>query len=129
LEVTSRIVDPGQSFSMLASFLRRLSTTTGIVPPSQAADQPRSAAALSDEELLRMFVVAVADGYGPDWAQIRDSEKRANLSLKLVEDLPLNGRLLDQNRKPVAEARIRVLQVSSDSDKGVMQSSSGILSV
>jgi RNA polymerase sigma factor (sigma-70 family) len=68
----------------------------------------------------RPAVVAVADGYGPDWAQIGDSEKRTNLSLKLVEDLPLNGRLLDQNRKPVPGARIRVLEVSSDSDKGVM---------
>src|SRR5262249_51327011 len=37
------------------------------------------------------------------------------VSLKLVQDLPLNGRILDQNRRPVADAKIRVNSVLSGS--------------
>jgi protocatechuate 3,4-dioxygenase beta subunit len=67
-----------------------------------------------DERYLdtsRPVVVAMADGFGADWAEI--SEK-APLSLKLVEDLPVEGRILDRDRNPVAGAKVVVRQVSGD---------------
>jgi RNA polymerase sigma factor (sigma-70 family) len=67
----------------------------------------------------RPAVVAVAAGYGPDWAEIREGAENDELSLKLVEDLAVNGRILDQNRRPIAGAKICVLDVRADSEEGV----------
>jgi RNA polymerase sigma factor (sigma-70 family) len=69
-----------------------------------------------DAKLLdtsRPAVVAVASGHGPDWAVIGDFAEDVELSLKLVKDLPISGRIVDQNRKPVAGAKIRVDSVQS----------------
>src|SRR5262249_50841193 len=52
----------------------------------------------------RPAVVAVADGYGPAWAEVGEPSQGAGLSLKLVEDLPVEGRILDQNRQPITGA-------------------------
>jgi RNA polymerase sigma factor (sigma-70 family) len=67
----------------------------------------------------RPAVVAVADGYGPAWAEVGEPGQGAGLSLKLVDDLPVEGRILDQNRQPIAGARVLVLDVTSDSEEGV----------
>jgi RNA polymerase sigma factor (sigma-70 family) len=60
-------------------------------------------------------IIAVATGYGPDWALIAESDKAPKLNLQLVEDLPLNGRIVDQNRKPVAGATLAVHNVFGNS--------------
>ncbi len=70
-----------------------------------------------DERYLdasRPVVMATADGFGLDWAEIGGSTA-ATLSLRLVEDFPLEGRALDAQRNPVAGARVFVRKVSSDS--------------
>ena len=66
----------------------------------------------------RPAVVAIADRYGPDWAEIKESDQGGELNLKLVEDLPVNGRVLDSNRQPVAGARVFVREVLSDPEAG-----------
>jgi RNA polymerase sigma factor (sigma-70 family) len=67
----------------------------------------------------RPAVVAVAGDYGPAWAEIPMSGETADLNLRLVEDLPLTGRVLDQDRRPVAGVRVRVREVFGDSEEGV----------
>ncbi len=70
-----------------------------------------------DERYLdasRPVVMATADGFGPDWAEIGGSAV-ATLSLKLVEDFPLEGRVLDAQRNPIAGAKVFIRKVSSDS--------------
>ncbi len=67
----------------------------------------------------RPAVAAVADGYGPDWVEIGETGQDDEVSLRLVEDLPLDGRILDESRKPVAEVKVRVVDVSRDSEEGV----------
>jgi RNA polymerase sigma factor (sigma-70 family) len=67
----------------------------------------------------RLAVIAVADGYGPDWVEIGEAGRDAELSLKLVEDLPVEGRILDRDRNPVAGARLLVIEVTRDSEEGV----------
>src|SRR5262249_4178461 len=63
----------------------------------------------------RPAVLAVADGYGPDWVEIGASSNVPDVEIKLVEDIPLNGRILDQNHRPVAGANVFVRGVTSDS--------------
>jgi RNA polymerase sigma factor (sigma-70 family) len=55
-------------------------------------------------------VIAVAKGYGPDWIGL--NEAKGELSLRLVKDLPIEGRILDTDGKPVAGAKIRIAGVS-----------------
>jgi RNA polymerase sigma factor (sigma-70 family) len=61
-------------------------------------------------------VIAVAEGYGPDWTDIRDSAAGAELNLQLVKDLPVLGRVLNHGREPVPGARILVWEVASYSE-------------
>lgn len=54
------------------------------------------------------FVVAAADGYGFAWAQVRP-ESAGNLTLHLVkDDLPIQGRILDLQGKPIQGVTVRI---------------------
>lgn len=70
-----------------------------------------------DERYLdasRPVVIAAAEVFGLDWAEIGGATA-VTLSLRLVEDFPLEGRVLDAQRNPVAGAKVFVRQVKSDS--------------
>ncbi len=60
----------------------------------------------------RPAVMAVAAGYGPEWAEIGPSAA-GDLKLHLVDDLPASGRVLDADRSPVAGARLVVEAIYS----------------
>jgi RNA polymerase sigma factor (sigma-70 family) len=65
-----------------------------------------------DERYLdasRPVVMAVADGLGLDWAEIGGP---GPLRLSLVEDRPLEGRILGPDRRPVAGARVTVRELT-----------------
>ncbi len=77
------------------------------------------------EEQPWFQVLALADGYGPDWAtpgrRIQtDSrltfawlDKSVDLTFRLVKDVPGQGRILDLNGRPVAGATLRVEHITS----------------
>src|SRR5205823_6582019 len=70
-----------------------------------------------DERCLdasRPVVVAVADGFGLDWAEIGEPAEDAALSLRLVEDVPVEGRILNEDRKPVVGAKVFVRELTRD---------------
>jgi hypothetical protein len=58
--------------------------------------------------------MAVADGYGCDCVKIDQAE--AELTLHLVKDVPINGRILDPDGRPVAGAKVTVSFVSTVKD-------------
>jgi RNA polymerase sigma factor (sigma-70 family) len=60
-------------------------------------------------------VMAVAAGYGPDWVEAGTASQSPDLRLRLVEDLPVEGRVVDQNRRPVAGATVTARSLISDS--------------
>ncbi len=64
-------------------------------------------------------VIAVAEGYGPDWTDIRGSATATELTLKLVKDLPLDGRVLNNDGKPVSGATVLLWQVESYSEEAL----------
>ncbi len=70
-----------------------------------------------DESYLdasRPVVIAMADGFGLDWAEVGRASA-VTLNLRLVEDFPLEGRVLDAQRRPVAGAKVFVRFVGSGS--------------
>jgi RNA polymerase sigma factor (sigma-70 family) len=56
-------------------------------------------------------LVATADGFGPVWAAAADAKDKP-LVLKLVKDEPVSGRILTLEGKPLAGARVRVIEVT-----------------
>jgi RNA polymerase sigma factor (sigma-70 family) len=56
-------------------------------------------------------VMAVAAGHGCAWAKLGPAA--TELSLRLVQDVPINGRILDTDGKPVAGARLTVARVAA----------------
>src|SRR5262249_40013743 len=56
-------------------------------------------------------VIAVADGYGPDWAMLGREARSEAVTLRRAKDAATRGRILDLDGKPVAGARLRVEHV------------------
>ncbi len=66
---------------------------------------------LTREELAQEFVpllFATAKGYGPDWKVLDKKNLDGELSLRLVKDVPIKGRILNAEGRPVAGAKLRV---------------------
>jgi RNA polymerase sigma factor (sigma-70 family) len=57
---------------------------------------------------LQGSVVGVAPGYGPGWVYNDSAEKLADVTIKLIKDVPIEGRVLDLEGKPVAGVSVRV---------------------
>jgi protocatechuate 3,4-dioxygenase beta subunit len=50
-------------------------------------------------------IMAVADGYGCDWVKVGSTDEE--ITLHLVEDMLINGRILGPDGRPIAGAKIR----------------------
>jgi RNA polymerase sigma factor (sigma-70 family) len=59
-------------------------------------------------------LMAVAKGYGFGCAIIPDWQTRTEINLQLVEDKPINGRILDGKQKPVADLKVTTSNVVND---------------
>jgi hypothetical protein len=51
-------------------------------------------------------IIATAEGFGPAWVPIFSGRVPDDLTLRLPEDLPIEGRILDLEGRPVAGARV-----------------------
>ncbi len=88
------------------------------LPPAAAADArgrfrlrvSRTGYLFAEEKAdwLQGGVVAVAPGYGPGWVYNDSAEKLADVTIKLVKDVPIKGRVRDLEGKPVAGVSVRV---------------------
>jgi RNA polymerase sigma factor (sigma-70 family) len=62
-------------------------------------------------------LVATAKGYGPAWLEMGRRDKDGNLTLKLAKgDVPVTGRILDLEGRPVAGATVRVVRLNAPED-------------
>lgn len=69
----------------------------------------------------RCFVIAAADGFGPDWmeilgrprsSRIRTPVKGTDLALQLAtDDVPIQGRFIDADGRPLSGARVELKQL------------------
>jgi RNA polymerase sigma factor (sigma-70 family) len=58
-------------------------------------------------------VMAIADGYGPDWAYQVKPVPSTDLKLRLVRDLPIRGRIVTLDGRPVRGATLQVEQINT----------------
>jgi len=56
-------------------------------------------------------VVAVADGLGLDLAELNQSGDAATVTMRLVEDLPVEGRIVDEEGKPLRGVNVLVREL------------------
>jgi protocatechuate 3,4-dioxygenase beta subunit len=57
------------------------------------------------------FVVAAAANLGPDWVQTHPAGKNDDLTFRLVKDVPITGRVIDLEGKPVPGVTLTVQQI------------------
>jgi protocatechuate 3,4-dioxygenase beta subunit len=122
IEVSGRVLDPeGQPFAGAKLSMRSSN------PKEQ--DRPLRATSGADGRFSFTFkrsildhssphsswfgVIAVAEGYGPDWTYQGEPAQRIELTLRLVKDVPIQGRVLDLEGKPVKGATFQVLHIEA----------------
>ncbi|HEV8062256.1 MAG TPA: sigma-70 family RNA polymerase sigma factor [Gemmataceae bacterium] len=109
-------------------FVRRFMPETALAEQTRPGPYPRRATTGTDgrfhfrfatSELdpnvldnARPAVMAVAAGYGPEWAEISQTAA-SDLKLQLVDDLPVTGRVLDPDQNPIAGAKVVVQGIYS----------------
>jgi RNA polymerase sigma factor (sigma-70 family) len=69
------------------------------------------------EPWKRASIAAVAPGHGPIWAWAGKPEQAANLTLRLAPDLPVKGRVLDLQGKPVPGVTVWIATVYYATDR------------
>src|SRR5205823_13771306 len=72
-------------------------------------------------DYVRSFVqvVATATGFGPDWMDF-DPQTKSPLAMHLVkDDVPITGRVLDLQGRPVAAADVRLLALETSSNENL----------
>lgn len=70
-------------------------------------------AADSGEPWRSVPIIAVADGYGPDWAESANDGGRDSTLQLVTDDVPIEGRVLDLEGKPVVGAVVTVARLQA----------------
>jgi RNA polymerase sigma factor (sigma-70 family) len=123
--VRGRVLDPGGKPVCGAKvYLARatddfFSGATSIEPATSGPDGrfefPISRSELERDRGARWVaptqVMAVAQGFGCDWTNLGSAE--GEITFRLVPDVPVKGRILDPDGRPVAGARISVLAIGT----------------
>jgi protocatechuate 3,4-dioxygenase beta subunit len=118
IEVRGQVLDPdGRPVAEAKLYLTK-STANSLAPAPQAksGSDGRFRLAVTKSELDKSTmgkpspqIMAVADGYGCDWEVVGSAEKE--LTLRLVKDMPIRGRILDPDGRPVVGAKVTVASV------------------
>jgi RNA polymerase sigma factor (sigma-70 family) len=56
-------------------------------------------------------LIAHASGFGVDWAELREDERPAEVTLRLVKDVPITGRVVNTEGRPVAGASLSIAEI------------------
>jgi RNA polymerase sigma factor (sigma-70 family) len=124
VEVSGRVVDPdgklvaGAKVFFARNVLAFLREPPSPPPPSVTTDDKGRFRfrvsktghhfAVERAQWLQGIVVGVAPGYGPGWVYNDSAEKLVGVTIKLLADVPIQGRVLDLEGKPVAGVSVRV---------------------
>ncbi len=118
IEVRGRVVDPGgKAVGGAKIYLGAPAPIDAVLPapPPLATSGPDGSFRFSvDKETLAgaRTVAALADGYGPGWFGVDAAGAARELTLALArDDVPLTGRVLDLQGRPVAGVAVRVVAV------------------
>jgi RNA polymerase sigma factor (sigma-70 family) len=124
--VSGRVVDPaGKPFAGAKVFFVRSVLGIRDAPPAPPAAVSSDGAGSfrlivsrtgyksSNEKAQwsRGAVVAVGKGFGPGWVGGDDVEKLTNVTIKLARDVPIQGRVVDLEGRPIAGVQVQVRNI------------------
>jgi RNA polymerase sigma factor (sigma-70 family) len=117
IEIKGRVLGPdGKAFAgarlFLLSDMARKKADAAVRAVTDTDGRFRFPAKPADFDAKGKAILAVtASGFGPDWAEITTKPQDA-LTLRLVkDDVPIKGRVLDLEGKPVANVTVRALNL------------------
>lgn len=68
----------------------------------------------ADEDRKKfMTISATSDGYGPAWIAYESIDPSKPVTFQLVEDVPIRGRVIDLEGRPLANTRIHIKSIRS----------------
>jgi protocatechuate 3,4-dioxygenase beta subunit len=117
VEVSGRVLDPeGKAFAGAKLYLRHqnLKDPQNVARATSDKDGrysftfKRSILDNSIPEASWIQVIAVGDGFGADWTHYAKPAAQIEASFRLANDVPIGGRILDVNGKPVKGAKLRI---------------------
>src|SRR5262249_20727645 len=122
VEVSGHVLDPaGKPFAGAKVCFRRLGPDFGDPPPPAQTDgegrfrrcvrRPIDEAENEGPDRLRGAVLAVGKGHGPGLVFTTSTKQLANVTVRLVKDVPIEGRVLGLEGQPVAGVRVQVQEV------------------
>ena len=79
------------------------------------ADVKENPLSMWERPWRHVLLVAAAPGCGPAWTSLERPDK-GELALRLVEDVPVKGRVLDLEGRPVVGASVRVVRLTIGND-------------
>ena len=71
-------------------------------------------------------IAASLTGFGPTWATCGDIDTTQPLTLRLVEDLPLRGRVIDLEGRPIAGTSVKVSAPQATKDEDLSEWIAGV---
>ncbi len=74
---------------------------------------------LWQDQWKRTSIVAMLPGYGTNWTSFDELADPNNVSLKLVEDKPVRGTVVDLEGKPIANVNVIIKDLSTGDDEGI----------
>src|SRR5262249_38487747 len=130
VEISGRVSDPaGAPVAGAQLYVGYTAKPRELVGPSHRPDYGQRAVSRPDGQfqfrfapseldadylaVSRPVIGAVADGFGFGWAGSGGPGGSADLTVKLAEDLPVEGRILDADHRPIAGAKVHVREVTA----------------
>jgi RNA polymerase sigma factor (sigma-70 family) len=125
IEVRGRVVDPeGKPFSGAKVYLvehyhlpekpQHVETSSGADGAFRLSTTARTEPGAEDNPFETTALMATAAGYGPAIYEHNPLEPTGDLTLRLVrDDVPIHGRILDLQGKPLAGVTVRVLSLAT----------------
>jgi RNA polymerase sigma factor (sigma-70 family) len=121
--ISGRVLDPqGKPFQGAKLYLwtSALNMAADLAERTTTGDDGRFRFTAARADLERNAeVVAVAKGFGPDWAGRDQLAEGGEVILRLAkDDVPITGRVLDLEGQPVAGATVRVSHLEAPAEGG-----------
>jgi RNA polymerase sigma factor (sigma-70 family) len=114
IEVSGRVLAPdGQPLAGAKLFLCTQAGKSPAPQPATDSDGRFRFTLPATAVYNRDSVLATADGMGLDWARLRGDKPGESLTLRLPAELPIRGKVVDLEGKPVGGAVVRIVELTT----------------
>jgi beta-lactamase regulating signal transducer with metallopeptidase domain len=76
------------------------------------ADNAELDESLAPDPRARVNIAAVAEGFGLQWLDLDQRDDNGEYTLRLVDDVPIRGRIVDVDGQGIAAAKLRLRQIA-----------------